>query len=376
MKWNSLHEKSDWLFRQVLNKAKQSSHEDSRLEDIARKFSDDRYLRRKIEAQEGFDYLKAYHKNITPTKVMPKYTYLRIAVAILILIGSGTFLFMRQEHKRHEHYKEIYLSDIHPGKQQALLITHNGQKIELNRTTRQTIEQNGTKLQIDTTGLQYEPTDLVPTGTIRNTLIVPRGGEFTLTLSDGTKVWVNSDSQLTYPVNFTDSTREVTISGEAYFSVNHSDVPFIVKTDRGDITVLGTEFNVNNYPGSRETITTLVNGKIAYLAPDGEKFVLTPEQQIVIKQDGQKEIKTVDTRYATSWKTGLFLFQEMRLEDIMNQLERWYDIHVFYTEESVKDLHFSGDLSRFKNIGTFIEMFEKSSDVKIEVRGKNIIIGI
>ena len=376
MKWNSLHEKSDWLFRQILNKAKQSSHEDSRLEDIARKFSDDRYLRRKIEAQERFDYLKAYHKNITPTKVMPKYTYLRIAVAILILIGSGTFLFMRQEHKRHEHYKEIYLSDIHPGKQQALLITHNGQKIELNRTTRQTIEQNGTKLQIDTTGLQYEPTDLVPTGTIRNTLIVPRGGEFTLTLSDGTKVWVNSDSQLTYPVNFTDSTREVTISGEAYFSGNHSDVPFIVKTDRGDITVLGTEFNVNNYPGSRETITTLVNGKIAYLAPDGEKFVLTPEQQIVIKQDGQKEIKTVDTRYATSWKTGLFLFQEMRLEDIMNQLERWYDIHVFYTEESVKDLHFSGDLSRFKNIGTFIEMFEKSSDVKIEVRGKNIIIGI
>ena len=376
MKWNSLHEKSDWLFRQILNKAKQSSHEDSRLEDIARKFSDDRYLRRKIEAQERFDYLKAYHKNITPTKVMPKYTYLRIAVAILILIGSGTFLFMRQEHKRHEHYKEIYLSDIHPGKQQALLITHNGQKIELNRTTRQTIEQNGTKLQIDTTGLQYEPTDLVPTGTIRNTLIVPRGGEFTLTLSDGTKVWVNSDSQLTYPVNFTDSTRDVTISGEAYFSVNHSDVPFIVKTDRGDITVLGTEFNVNNYPGSRETITTLVNGKIAYLAPDGEKFVLTPEQQIVIKQDGQKEIKTVDTRYATSWKTGLFLFQEMRLEDIMNQLERWYDTHVFYTEESVKDLHFSGDLSRFKNIGTFIEMFEKSSDVKIEVRGKNIIIGI
>ena len=376
MKWNSLHEKSDWLFRQVLNKEKQSSHEDSRLEDIARKFSDDRYLRRKIEAQEQFDYLKAYHKNITPTKITPKYTYVRIAVAILILIGSGTFLFMRQGHKRHEHYKEIYLSDIHPGKQQALLITHNGQKIKLNRTTHQTIEQNGTKLQIDTTGLQYEPTNLVPTGTIHNTLIVPRGGEFTLTLSDGTRVWLNSDSQLTYPVNFTDSTREVTISGEAYFSVNHSTTPFIVKTDRGDITVLGTEFNVNNYPGNRETITTLVNGKIAYLTPDGEKFILTPKQQIVIKQDGQKEIKTVDTRYATSWKTGMFLFQEMRLEDIMNQLERWYDIHVFYTEERVKDLHFSGDLSRFKNIGTFIEMFEKSSDVKIEVRGKNIIVGI
>ena len=81
-------------------------------------------------------------------------------------------------------------------------------------------------------------------------------------------------------------------------------------------------------------------------------------------------------RYATSWKNGMFLFQEMRLEDIMNQLERWYDIHVFYTHERAKNLHFSGDLSRFKNIGTFIEMFEKSSDLNIEVQGKNLIIGM
>lgn len=149
-----------------------------------------------------------------------------------------------------------------------------------------------------------------------------------------------------------------------------------MKTDRGDIAVLGTEFNVNNYPGNRETVTTLVNGKIAYLSPDGEKLVLTPNQQITINQDGQKEIKNVDTRYATSWKNGMFLFQEMRLEDIMNQLERWYDVQVCYTEEKAKDLHFSGDLSRFKNIGTFIEMFEKSSDIKIEIQGRKLIVGI
>lgn len=376
MKWNSLFEKSEWLFRQILNKEKQSSPEDSRVEEIARKLSDNRYLRAKIEAQERFDYLKAYHKNIAPAKVMPTFSYLKIAVAILILIGSGTYIYTRQEHNNHEPNKDIYLPDIHPGKQQALLITHNGQRIELNRNIQQTIEQNGTKLQIDTTGLQYHPNNLAPAATIHNTLIVPRGGEFTLTLSDGTKVWLNSDSQLTYPINFNDSTREVTISGEAYFSVNHSDVPFIVKTDKGDISVLGTEFNVNNYPGNRDAVTTLVTGKIAYHAPDGQQFILTPNQQIVIKQDGQKEIKNVDTRYATSWKNGMFLFQEMRMEDIMKQLERWYDIHVFYTEESIKDLHFSGDLSRFKNIGTFIEILEKSSDIKIEVRGKNLIIGI
>ena len=375
MKWNTFSDKSERLFRQILGKARRSSHEDSRLEDLLQKLSDKRYLRKKIEDQERFDYLKAYRKNIASVKAMRHNPYLKIAAAILLLIGSGIFLRTRQERNRHEYYKEIY-SDIHPGQQRALLVMHDGQQIELNKNTRQTIEQSGMKLQIDTTSLQYQPNNLAGTKMLFNTLIVPRGGEFSLTLSDGTKVWLNSDSKLTYPINFNDSTREITISGEAYFSVRHSDVPFIVKTGRGDITVLGTEFNVNNYPGSREAVTTLVNGKIAYLAPDEEKFILSPNQQIAIKQNGQKEVKNVDTRYAASWKNGMFLFQEMRLEDIMSQLERWYDIHVSYSEEKAKDLHFSGDLSRFKHIGTFIEMFEKSSDVKIRIRGKNLIVGL
>lgn len=376
MKWNSLFEKSEWLFRQLLNKEKQSSPEDSRMEEIARKLSDNRYLCEKIEDQERFDYLKAYHKNIAPAKVMPMFSYLKIAVAILILIGLSIYIYTRQEHNNYEPNKDIYLSDIHPGKQQALLITHNGLRIELNRNTQQTIEQNGIKLQIDTTGLQYYPNNLASVETIHNTLIVPRGGEFSLTLSDGTKVWLNADSRLVYPVRFADTMREVTVSGEAYFEVRHDTIPFIVKTDRGNINVLGTSFNVNNYLGNREAVTTLVNGKIAYSLPDGGEIILVPNQQVSINANGQTTLKTVDTRYATSWKEGMFLFQEMRLEDIMNQLERWYDVHTFYTNESVKELHFSGDLSRFKNIDTFIEMFEESSDLTIEVKGKNIIVGI
>lgn len=370
MKWNLFSDKSEQLFRQILSPEKGSSYEDARLEDLARKLSDKRYLRKKIEDQERFDYLKAYRKNITPTKAMRHAPYLKIAVTILLLISSGIFLYTRQQDNNEKYY------NIHPGKQQALLITHDGQRIELDRNTRQTIRQNGTRMQIDTAGLQYHVNDTTVPSSFRDTLVIPRGGEFTLTLQDGTKVWLNSDSRLTYPTNFNGITREVSISGEAYFKVAHSDIPFIVKTDRGDITVLGTEFNVNNYPGNREAVTTLVNGEIAYLTPNGEEFILTPNQQITIKQDGQKEIKNVDPRYAISWKNGMFLFQEMRMEDIMNQLERWYDIQVCYTEEKIKDLHFSGDLSRFKNIGTFIEMFEKSSDIKIEIQGRKLIIGI
>ena len=376
MKWNSLFDKSEWLFRQLLNKEEEIPCEDSSLKDLARKLSDDQYLHKRIEEQERFDYLKAYHKNIVTSKKVIISSYLKIACILLLLIGSGTFLYIWQKQNTPQYGNEMYFTDIHPGKQQALLITHDGQKVKLNRDSGQIIRQDGTIIQIDTTGLHYTPSAQVPTGIIYNTLVIPWGGEFFLTLSDGTKVWLNSDSRLEYPVNFADSVREVTISGEAYFEVNHTDTPFIVKTDKGDIRVLGTEFNVNNYPKSREAVTTLVNGKIAYCLPDGKQLILTPNQQITINANGQTEIKTVDTRYATSWKNGMFLFQEMRLEDIMNQLERWYDIHVFYTHERAKNLHFSGDLSRFKNIGTFIEMFEKSSDLKIEVQGKNLIIGM
>ena len=376
MEWNSLFDKSEWLFRQILNREEKVPHYDSRLKDIAQKLSDSQYLHKKIEEQERFDYLKAYHKNIVPPKKIIIPSYLKVACILLLLIGSGTLLYIWQKQYPPQYYNETYFADIHPGKQQALLITHDGRKVKLNRDSGQIIRQNETIIQIDTTGLHYNPSSQVPTGIIYNTLVVPRGGEFFLTLSDGTKVWLNSDSRLEYPVNFVDSVREVTISGEAYFEVNHTNTPFIVKTNKGNIRVLGTEFNVNNYPESRETVTTLINGKIAYCLPDGQQLILTPNQQIIIRTNGQTEIRTIDTQYATSWKNGMFLFQEMRLEDIMNQLERWYDIHVFYTHERAKNLHFSGDLSRFKNRNTFIEMFEKSSDVKIEVQGKNLIIGM
>ena len=152
--------------------------------------------------------------------------------------------------------------------------------------------------------------------------------------------------------------------------------PFIVKTSLGNITVLGTQFNVSIYPGKETLETTLVEGKVSCNLPDGENAILKPNQQLLIAKDGKYSVKTVNTKYYTCWKDGNFLFEEMRLEDILEQLSRWYDIHIFYSNEEVKDLHFSGDLSRFKNIDTFIEMFKKSSDVKLTLQGKTLTVGL
>lgn len=375
MNWDELHDKSEWLFRKFFKDSGEATN-DQKLERLARKLGEKGYIREKIEEQEQFDYRKAYREVIGKSKTRRLSRMVKIAAAILLLLGSGSLIYLMRN-KPHEIRKQVIMANIHSGCQKAFLIKHDGQEMELKQVRQLIQEQNGINILVDSSGIHYEKGEELPLQKIiYHTLIVPRGGEFSLTLSDGTKVWLNADSRLVYPVRFADSTREVTVSGEAYFEVRHDTIPFIVKTDRGSINVLGTSFNVNNYPGNREAVTTLVNGKIAYSLPDGGEIILVPNQQVSINANGQTTLKTVDTQYATSWKEGMFLFQEMRLEDIMNQLERWYDVHTFYTNESVKDLHFSGDLSRFKNIDTFIEMFEKSSDITIEVQGKNIIIGI
>lgn len=375
MEWKELHDKSEWLFQKLFKKTGNTT-DDKKLESLARKLEWKGYIREKIDEQEKFDYLKAYRKTIGKSQTRQLSRTLKITAAILLLLGSGSTIYLMQD-RPHNIRDQVIMANIHSGTHKAFLIKHDGQKMELKQDKQHIKEQNGTDILIDSSGIHYE-NGVEPSRQkiIHHTLVVPRGGEFFLTLSDGTKVWLNADSRLEYPVRFADSTREVTISGEAYFEVQHSTIPFIVKTDKGNINVLGTSFNVNNYPGNRESVITLISGKIAYSPTGGGEIILIPDQQISINDNGLTTLKNVDPQYVTSWKDGMFLFQEMRLEDIMNQLERWYDIHTFYTDENIKDLHFSGDLSRFKNIDTFIEMFEESSNVKIKVQGKNLIIGI
>lgn len=375
MKWNELPDKSEWLFRKLFKNQTETT-DDEKLERLAREISEKGYLRKKLDAQERFDYLKAYRQTIAPSGPRLLSRVLKIAAAIVLFAGSGTLIYLSQD-KDTPIREQVILANIHSGSRKALLISHDGQEIELRQEKRLLREENGTDISIDSSGLHYEnKTALSRHEILRHTLIVPRGGEFSLTLSDGTKVWLNADSRLEYPVRFADSIREVTVSGEAYFEVQRDTVPFIVRTDKGNINVLGTSFNVNNYPGNQKAVTTLVNGKIAYTLPGGKEIILYPNQQLCINRNGYTTLQIVDTRYAISWKDGMFLFQEMRLEDIMHQLERWYDIQAFYTNEEAKDLHFSGDLSRFKNIDTFIEMFEESSEINIKVQGKNLIIGM
>ncbi|MEY8591920.1 FecR domain-containing protein [Butyricimonas hominis] len=377
MKWDLLHEKAEWLFRKITGLSDTPVNGDERLKHLADRIHDGKYILEKIRQQERFDYTRAYQKLVHSKKRFLLPAIWKVAAAILLLIGTTTVFYLSRHPEPVTYNDDIFVTAIKPGERKAYLIKHDGEEIEL-KSERKIIPERGANIQVDSSGLNY-----AVSGTAGlqeeyyNTLVVPRGGEYNLTLSDGTKVWVNADSELRYPVQFTGDTREVTVIGEAYFDVQkQADKPFIVKTELGNITVLGTQFNISSYPEKERLITTLVTGKISCSLPGGKNIILSPDQQLSVNKDGTTALKEVDTHYFTCWKDGIFQFENAKLEDIMDQLARWYDIHVFYTSENVKHLHFSGDLSRFKNIDTFIEMFEKSSDAKLTLKGRTLIVGM
>ena len=209
-----------------------------------------------------------------------------------------------------------------------------------------------------------------------NIIQVPRGGEYELILPDGTHVWLNSDSELSFPLQFDSTKREVSLSGEAYFDVTKDpQKPFTVKLTGGiEVKVLGTQFNVQAYPDEKTIETTLCEGSVN--VSDGTKeTTLTPSLQAVYsKTDKSITTRKVDIRLYTSWKKGLFVFENKPLEEIMTTLSRWYNINVFYTNQTVKTYHFTGDLERYGDFRKALGMIEKATSIRFVINGNNIMV--
>ena len=210
-----------------------------------------------------------------------------------------------------------------------------------------------------------------------NILKTEKGGEWNVTLEDGTKVYLNSLSTLKYPVAFRGENRQVFLEGEAYFEVTHdSNKSFIVKTNDMNILVRGTSFNINAYPDYKIVRTTLVNGKIE-VECSGKIHTILPGQQIVLEKETQSiKIQEVDTELYTSWKNGFYKFNETRLEDILAMLSLWYDVDIIYVDKSVKDLCFtsSGKMARYDNLMNLLKKFEYTNNVTFELNGKKLIV--
>ena len=203
---------------------------------------------------------------------------------------------------------------------------------------------------------------------------IPRGGEYVVRLEDGTVVYLNSESELRIPVHFGSEERLVWLKGEAYFNVEHeSKRRFIVRTDRADVSVLGTEFGVRAYADEKKFLTTLVKGSVE-VKSENNVHRIEPGEQAKVDNAGSIAVAKVNTDEFVAWKLGRIVFTDARLEDIMNELQRWYDFNVFYTNSELKELRFSMDIVKYKEVSEIFDLMEKIRRVSFEVNGNNVIL--
>lgn len=309
---------------------------------------------------------------------------LKYAAAVLLplLLGFGVYYFINSEDIEKKPAAQLDSIELpEPGSSKAILVLGNGKSIELDTLETLSIEEaDGTVIQKDQGTLNYARSAVSAiSASLYNTVIVPRGGEYRLTLADGSRVFLNSMSQLRYPVRFSGDKREVELSGEAYFEVSKdASKTFYVATNGLQVAVVGTSFNVNAYENTGKVITTLVEGAVS-IQPNKSAAapqVLTPSQQAVYDVARREtEVVQVDVSQFTGWKDGKLIFQDARLEDVMLVLSRWYPFGVSYKTSAVKEIRISGHLDKRANVYEFLDIIEAVGSIEIEVEDDAIIVG-
>ncbi|RHM44420.1 FecR family protein [Butyricimonas virosa] len=296
-----------------------------------------------------------------------------VAIMVIPLLVCGYFV--SSEWKSSE-VTIIDNVEIVPGTGRAQLIMADGRFLKLEQKENMKLDLPGVKIVATEKKIVYraiEEETSTPKEEEYNTLVVPRGGEYMVELSDGTKVWLNSDSELRFPITFVGDRRNVEIEGEAYFEVAKDEgKPFHVLAKGVDIKVLGTSFNVMTYRG--RTITTLVEGKVCLTYKD-ESVLMVPDRQAeVIAETGKILMREVDARNFTLWKDGVFYFENAALETIAERLSQWYDVNIVFNDEALKKLRYSVEMKRYNNIQDLLTKIEKTQKVKFLIQGKSIYI--
>lgn len=326
-----------------------------------------------LEEPVRFDAGGAYRQFAARTRRRHISRRLQIAAAVLLLLGLGNLVYYYSQLAGPELL--AVSPEIVPGESKATITLANGEKVELENLARELQETDGTLLSSGSGELVYKESG-ADGELIYNTIDIPRGGEFRLVLSDGTKVWLNSDSQLKYPVQFNGDMREVYLKGEAYFEVAHNArKTFIVSTSKGDIRVLGTSFNVRDYRDENKVVTTLEAGQVRYISPGRGEIDLIPGYMLEDGAGSPLIPRKVNTEEYTGWKDGKYIFDDVSVEEIMTTLARWYDVRVVYENNLVRKLHFTGDLERYATINTILNFMETGGDVRFRIDGKTIIVG-
>lgn len=295
-----------------------------------------------------------------------------IAASVAIVLGCVCWMLVYLQ-KAPSSSVEV-VQNIQPGSPRAVLVLSNGEQITMDSITQNLKEKDGASIQIDAEGkICYTASSLAQT--LYNKVIVPKGGEFSIVLSDSTYIRLNSESELQYPVSFpANGERTVLLKGEGYFEIApNPHNPFVVQVDGTAVKAYGTIFDINNYtPGQVETV--LVEGSVGIRCAQQETKIL-PGQKATWKTLSEKiEVENVDIHSYIAWKDGDFVFNNETLESIMEKLSRWYNVEVFFANDEARHIRFSGDMKRYSEVSTLLYFFEETSDIHVNIKGNCLII--
>lgn len=350
-------------------------------EETYRRLLDSAFLEREWRRMKSVDVarpladMQAKIRRGNTRRLVNVWKYAGIAAAVVIGFIVGGVVFFRHDPQlpltvegTGERETALYASQIHPGETKATLTTDDGQVINL-----------GADAAGNEKAMKKRRKREKPVGVPRlNHLATPRGGEFEITLEDGTKVWLNAESQLSYPDTFRSDERRVILKGEAYFRVaRNEEKPFYVESDGQLVRVYGTEFNIRTYEEDAAVYTTLISGSVALQAAGklNAELFLTPGRQAVFdKKEASAFVRTVDTEVVTGWRRGLFVFEEQNLGQIMAALARWYNFDYEFTDNVLSETVFMGSVPRYGDFNEVLEILEKSGGVKFRMNGKTVTV--
>ena len=346
------------------------------IQEVYGQLSDPVYLKKQFIEYENYSGKKGYTVFKEKINRARRVRMIRwgAAVAAVWVIALGIMLWMISGEKNGDEKGLPVASNIIPaGEKRARSTLADGSTVMIAETSTRVLKEKGARIEYKNGEIFYN-TEIKTTEIVYNELEVPRGGECIITLDDGTKVWVNAETKLKYPVSFAGEQREVILEGEAFFEVVKDKKPFIVKTSFGDVRVLGTAFGINAYVDQPEGYTTLVRGKVSVTAGAGEPLVIQPGEQVVSSKDGKTRKQEVNVDEFVGWKDGIYVFRDKKLVDIMNTLERWYNISVLFEDESLKSLLFTGNLKRYDDINVFFDALSRTGDLKYRVERNHVIL--
>ncbi len=296
-----------------------------------------------------------------------------VAASILLFMSMGAYFFIRSNRKADNFAANTYKGII-PGTNKATLRLANGTTISLDDAGKgQIAEQAGVKISKAADGqIVYQADVTGQEQAVQNTVSTPKGGQYRIILPDGTNVWLNAASSITYPTVFKGAERLVTLNGEGYFEVTKNKaMPFRVKSAIQTIEVLGTHFNINAYSDEAQVKTTLLEGSVKVISAT-RSTLITPGEQAAISRTGNGVIgkQRVNVDKEVAWKNGVFSFADEDIRAVMRQVSRWYNIDVVY-EGDIPDEKFFGEISRSSNLGDVFRILELNN-MKFAMEGKTV----